>query len=126
MVVLNILKCKCPNCEEGNVFEHKTGIIPFRIPKMKPRCELCDYKFEREPGFFFGAMFVSYALAVAEYITFFGVAHFLIGLPVLYAFFGIGILAVFGSGFNFRTSRLIWIYIFYKNPAVKQIHEHIE
>jgi len=126
MVVLDILKCKCPNCKEGDVFEPKSGLISFGIPKMKPRCENCNYKFEREPGFFFGAMFVSYALAVAEYITFFVVAHFLLDLPILYAFFGIGILAILGSGFNFRTSRLIWIYFFYKSPSTNQIHKHIE
>ena len=29
----------------------------------------CDLKYSREPGFYFGAMFVSYALGVALFVT---------------------------------------------------------
>ena len=32
---------------------------------MYERCEVCDLKFEREPGYFLGAMYVSYGLALA-------------------------------------------------------------
>ena len=32
---------------------------------MHERCEDCDLKFEREPGYFLGAMYVSYGLALA-------------------------------------------------------------
>jgi len=32
---------------------------------MQERCSVCDLKFEREPGYFLGAMYVSYALALA-------------------------------------------------------------
>jgi len=31
---------------------------------MHDRCPVCDLKFEREPGYFLGAMYVSYALGV--------------------------------------------------------------
>ena len=32
---------------------------------MHDRCPVCDLKFDREPGYFLGAMYVSYALGVA-------------------------------------------------------------
>jgi hypothetical protein len=35
-----------------------------RIPKMCERCSVCDLKFEREPGYFLGAMYFSFALGV--------------------------------------------------------------
>jgi len=31
---------------------------------MEPRCAVCGLKFEREEGYFLGAMYVSYALAL--------------------------------------------------------------
>jgi len=33
---------------------------------MNPTCPVCGHRFEREPGFFQGAMYVSYALGVGE------------------------------------------------------------
>ncbi|HEX3319142.1 MAG TPA: DUF983 domain-containing protein [Terriglobales bacterium] len=34
------------------------------FPKMNERCPVCDLKFEREQGYFLGAMYISYGLAV--------------------------------------------------------------
>ena len=31
---------------------------------MHERCPVCDLRFEREPGYFLGAMYVSYALGL--------------------------------------------------------------
>ena len=31
---------------------------------MYERCPVCDLKFEREPGYFLGAMYISYGLAL--------------------------------------------------------------
>jgi len=31
---------------------------------MQERCAVCDLKFEREPGYFLGAMYISYGLGV--------------------------------------------------------------
>ena len=31
---------------------------------MHDRCPVCDLRFEREPGYFLGAMYVSYGLAL--------------------------------------------------------------
>ena len=31
---------------------------------MHPRCTVCNLRFEREPGYFLGAMYISYGLAL--------------------------------------------------------------
>src|SRR5882762_6384053 len=31
---------------------------------LQQRCAICDLKFEREPGYFLGAMYISYGLGV--------------------------------------------------------------
>ncbi len=34
------------------------------VPKMFERCPVCDLRFEREPGYFLGAMYVSFVLGL--------------------------------------------------------------
>src|SRR5580698_62234 len=61
-----ILHQKCPRCRSGCMF--RTSI--FRgFPKMHPRCPVCDLKFEREEGYFLGAMYISYALALIAIVA---------------------------------------------------------
>lgn len=61
-VLAGILRQCCPRCRAGRIFR---GSIVRGFPKMYERCEVCDLKFEREPGYFLGAMYVSYGLALA-------------------------------------------------------------
>ncbi len=35
------------------------------FPKMCQRCSVCDLKFQREEGYFLGAMYISFGLALA-------------------------------------------------------------
>jgi uncharacterized protein (DUF983 family) len=110
-IVLSILKEKCPNCREGNVFEKKKNI--FQFPVMKNKCTSCDYKFDREPGYFLGAMYLSYGLAVLQGIITFLICYFFfpnlptIAIPLLI----MGIIVLFAYK-NFKLSRIIYIHIF--------------
>ena len=57
----SILQQRCPRCRMGRIFRYSV----FRgFPKMCERCAVCDLKFEREPGYFLGAMYISYGLGV--------------------------------------------------------------
>ena len=57
----SILQQRCPRCRIGGIFQSSI----FRgFPKMCERCSICDLKFEREPGYFLGAMYFSFALGV--------------------------------------------------------------
>jgi ABC-type transport system involved in cytochrome c biogenesis permease component len=35
------------------------------MPKMHERCAVCDLRFDREPGYFLGAMYISFVLGLA-------------------------------------------------------------
>jgi uncharacterized protein (DUF983 family) len=59
--LLSILKQRCPRCRAGRIFR---GSIFRGFPKMYERCEVCDLKYEREAGYFLGAMYISYGLAL--------------------------------------------------------------
>ena len=112
--VFTVLNCKCPQCEKGNIFYDSGNILLFNIPKMNNRCTECDFKFEREPGFFFGAMFVSYGLAAAQMIISLIVFWSFIDFSPLKVFLIITVIAVLLGTINYRVSRSIWIYLFCK------------
>lgn len=108
--ITGIITEKCPKCGKGKVFVKKGNPLLFQMPRMNENCPVCNHKFEKEPGYFFGSMFVSYAVAVAEMITFFFLVHlFVKSIPSLIAL--IAVLSILLSTFNFRLSRMIWMYM---------------
>lgn len=103
------LHAKCPKCRTGDMFANK--MYAFGGQKMHTKCPYCNFQFEIEPGYFYVAMFVSYAMNVAEMVTFAIGTYILTGSesPWLY----IGILLVVTlllSPFNYRYSRVILLY----------------
>lgn len=65
-----IMHQRCPRCRRGLVF--RRGLAMYNL------CPACGMKFEREPGYFIGAMYISYAFA-AFYL---GVVSFLVSLAL--------------------------------------------
>lgn len=57
-----ILHGLCPRCRQGRIFSRS---LFAGLPKMNDLCPACGLKFEREPGYFLGAMYISYAMGVA-------------------------------------------------------------
>ncbi|MFT5860998.1 MAG: hypothetical protein ACI865_003116 [Flavobacteriaceae bacterium] len=109
--VKGIYKEKCPNCGEGHVFEKSAGV--FRMPLMNVRCSECDYRFEREPGYFIGAMYLSYGLAIAQGVLAFLLSSFL--LPEITIEWVIVIVTfpmLLMAKKNFKWSRILYIHIF--------------
>ena len=51
----------CPRCRTGRIFA--TSILRI-FPRMHERCPACSLKFEREQGYFLGAMYFSYAIGI--------------------------------------------------------------
>jgi uncharacterized protein (DUF983 family) len=93
---------RCPRCLEGRVFR---GAID-----MNERCPECGLVFEREPGYFTGAMVVSYLIAVVVYAALVLLLWSLPGwrvevaLAVAAALFFVAVPAIF------RYSRVIWMH----------------
>jgi uncharacterized protein (DUF983 family) len=104
------VKGKCPRCRQGNVFSN--SMYGLKSQTMHDRCPHCNLKFEREPGYFYVSMFVSYAMNVAEMVTIAILTYFITGnlenpflyMAVIFPF--VFILAPF----NYRYSRIILLY----------------
>lgn len=107
---------KCPRCHHGKVFENNNPYSLKNGLKMNKNCPDCGLKYEKEPGFFYGAMYVSYALQVALFIILFTLNYwfFNVSAGVLVTMVITSIVALFPV--TFRWSRIIWLNFF--------IHSH--
>lgn len=110
--VQQIAKGVCPVCGKGAIFQ-SSSFLSIKPPAMNESCTHCGYVFEKEAGFFWGAMFVSYAFTVAEIIATIVTWSLLVegslDTGVIWPTVAVIILL---STFNFKFSRILWIYFF--------------
>ena len=103
------LHAKCPKCRQGDMFaNHMYGLSG---QKMHTNCPSCGFRFEVEPGYFYVAMLLSYAMNVAELVTFAVGTFILTGSQSPWLYVGILLgMAFLLSPFNFRYSRVILLF----------------
>ncbi len=80
---------------------------------MHQTCPECGQDFKIEPGFYFGAMYFSYAINVAL-MVFFGVAYEVLFHPeeIWQTLASVFVPTILVSPWNFRISRAIMLYAF--------------
>lgn len=117
----SILTGTCPVCNEGKMYKEPNAYKLKKVFDMYEHCSHCGVKYKMEPSFFYGAMYVSYALGVAFSIATFIIAKVFIGLDLLWSFAAIVALLILLMPIIMRLSRNIWINLFYnyKESAAK-------
>ena len=99
-----VLRQRCPRCLEGRVFRS--------FLTANDVCPACGLVFEREPGYFVGAMYVSYAMAVPAYLLAVLLLHLLFRRLSDLAVLAVGLpIICLGSPLLFRYSRVIWMHV---------------
>jgi uncharacterized protein (DUF983 family) len=109
-----ILDARCPRCREGKLFTHP-GWNVAKFDQMPERCPHCGVRYEVEPGFFYGAMFVSYAFSVGLMVALGVVIYVLFDDPDnlwLGYILPITVISLLAVPFNFRISRILFIHLF--------------
>jgi uncharacterized protein (DUF983 family) len=61
MQIQAIVRELCPRCHKGKIFR---GPLWRAYLAMYERCPECNLKYEREQGYFLGAMYFSYLLSI--------------------------------------------------------------
>jgi uncharacterized protein (DUF983 family) len=97
-----ILRQRCPQCHQGKVF---AGSL-----RMHELCPVCQIRFEREPGYFLGAMYFSYFLMTAILLI------LMFGGHLIWPDIDLGWMSLLATAASlpvvplvFRYSRVIWI-----------------
>ena len=120
---------KCPRCHKGDVFTEKN---PFNLNKMfsmHKHCGHCDLKYEKEPSFFYGAMYVSYALTSGWFTIWYFAFNYWFEMDTLLFAILVMLSIIALSPLTIRWSRLIWMNFFFKydksyNTNIKQTTYH--
>lgn len=118
--VYSILNSKCPRCHEGDFFETKNPYNLKKFDKMHTNCPTCGEDFERETGYYYGAMYVSYGIAVGFGLTVFAIISILLGYDEITFLITFACLQVLMMPIFYRTARLIWINMFVDYKALKK------
>ena len=105
---------KCPRCQEGDFFISH----PYDLRKAgntHEKCSNCDLKYSKEPGFYYGAMYVSYGLTVALFVAMWVSFNlFFENISVGLQIFLIISTTVLLTPYIYALSKIIWINIFIK------------
>ncbi|HXZ27987.1 MAG TPA: DUF983 domain-containing protein [Terriglobales bacterium] len=97
----------CPRYRQGPIFR---GSFYFRFPKMHERCPVCALKYEREQGYFLGAMYFSYALGIVILAAFMALFWWLTGWKLEWLLLAAFVLFLPFVPFVTLFSRVLWIH----------------
>ena len=117
-----IVKAKCPRCRRGNIFAG--SLYGLNLQNTNENCSHCGMRFEVEPGFFYGAMYVSYTFVVVEMLNVGLITYLITGndkSPWLYIItILLTILAL--TPINYRYSRVLLLH--WLTPKIKYYPEY--
>ncbi|MDO6491880.1 MAG: DUF983 domain-containing protein [Cellulophaga sp.] len=118
----SILTGTCPKCHLENMYKDKNPYHLSNVYDMHERCSHCGTKYQMEPSFFYGAMYVSYGVGIAFAVAAFIISFIFIETSLLVSFICIVATLVGFMPIIMRLSRNIWINMFIhydKNAAAK-------
>jgi uncharacterized protein (DUF983 family) len=120
----SILTGSCPKCHEESMYVNKNPYVFSETLIMHERCSNCHTKYKIEPSFFYGAMYVSYAVGIAFAVAAFVISYLLLGANRNVTFISIIVTLVVFLPIIIRLSRNIWINMFmnYDKNLAKKTH----
>ena len=117
----SILTGTCPKCMNESMYVDKNPLHLGSVLKMNEHCSHCGLKYQIEPSFFYGAMYVSYGLNVAIGVVAFIISYVFLNLNIESAFIAIIAAIILLYPLVLRWSRNIYINIFISyNPHFKK------
>ena len=110
----SIFKRKCPRCHEGDFFVS----TPYNLKhagELHKTCSNCALKYEKVPGVYYGAMYVSYGLGVALFVALWVlISLFFPNLSTGLQIFLIISVSLILTPYLYALSKIIWANLFVK------------
>lgn len=112
MKLYSILFGSCPKCHQESMYTVKNPYVLSNTLKINDHCSHCKTKYRMEPSFFYGSMYVSYAVGVAFAVAAFIISYVVFESSIAVAFASIIISLIIFLPIIMRLSRNIWINLF--------------
>jgi uncharacterized protein (DUF983 family) len=103
-----MLTGRCPRCRQGRVFP---PFLSRRFVSMNQTCDVCGLKFEREPGYFLGAMYFSYTLGVLTILPVSLLLILVAGWDLAPVMVVMVVQTLISMPLFFRYSRVMWLHL---------------
>ncbi|HLP21558.1 MAG TPA: DUF983 domain-containing protein [Chitinophagales bacterium] len=118
----SIVGMKCPRCHEGKLW--RSPLYKLKFYDMYETCPVCGLKYEQEPGFWYGAMYMGYIFSTGALLIVMLVTMLVLEWELNHVLTAVGITALIGFTFNTRLSRSAWLNIMVSyNPNWKAQNE---
>ena len=118
----SIVTFTCPYCHEGKFFvSHPYDLS--RVGDMHESCPNCGRKYSIEPGFYYGAMYVAYAIGVAVCVsTWVAIMVLRPSMGIIAQILTISGVMILGTPLFYALSKIIWANMFlpYKGKASRE------
>ena len=118
----SILTGTCPRCQEEKMYVNKNPYKLASLFEMNEKCSICKLHYQIEPSFFYGAMYVNYALTVIVCVATFVIAKLLLNFTLTSTIIAIISALVILMPINSRLSRNLYMNMFvgYEKDAIKK------
>ena len=118
----SIVGMKCPRCHEGPLW--RSPLYTLKLYDMHTHCPVCGLKYEREVGFWYGAMYMAYTFSSGALLIVMLVTMLVLKWELTNVFIAVGITAVIGFTYNARLARSTWLNMVVSyNPNWKEENE---
>ncbi len=107
----SIATMKCPHCHHGSLFSDRNPYHLSKLGRMPEHCPVCGQAFYPEPGFYFGAMYVSYMMSVCLSVVNILLIWWIFGLNIYNMLIGNAVLLILLLPVLYRYARTFWIHI---------------
>ena len=106
-----LLALRCPRCHTGKLFAH--GAWSWKFVDMPAECPVCHQTYEPEPGFYYGAMYISSGFSTGILLAIGFLLNYFAHDPPLWVYVLTVAAAVLATApLLFRYSRAVMLYGF--------------
>jgi len=103
---------RCPRCHQGPLFTHSAFNLT-KFADMPPACPVCGQAYEPEPGFYWGAMYISFAFSTGIMLVVGFAVYFLLHDPDTWVYIvSVAVASLLLTPLSLRYSRTLMLYWF--------------
>ena len=107
-----IVRQRCPRCHRGPLFTHSAANLAH-FTEMPAQCPVCSLTYEPEPGFYWGAMYISFAFSTGIMLVVGFLVYYLLHDPDTWVYIlAVAVVSLLLTPLSLRYSRTLMLYLF--------------